>query len=873
MWKFLSLSVWLFTAEARAQDSLQEVRETTQRIIPEGFDNWPKDKSLSWLDQKLTAATVPAEIYVLKREIFRIKIQQNDHKGATEVCTGMKILPDDFSFRINCVDFSEGIIPHEEAREILLQILQDARQQKRYDDAVDALNSLAWIQSQDGDISEALASYTEALELVPKENERARFNVLFNLATNFIVHGNDDYIRKGISLLTEIKQRGAERAKGADKDEAALLIADSYLAAFNIGIAYTLHLHDYAKAIDEFEYAKAAGGTTRVEALTFSALSAAVIKQHDLAKKLIAEIKGEESNNAVKEGYLKCYRALAERHWNPRNSLATCFNLNPDTTLEVVSDINRRLAELKGHPEELEGLRAHMKMYEEKIKPEYKKRAAKAASNTELKRLETEAKLKDEKIALGEKIKVLLYVVLAISFLLLGLMMIVLRSRRIIKAQAQAITQQKANLQNVLNHIDEGIVTIDRRGLISPVYSLHAMQIFAKEPDHMTLTELLSQLGLAADGLAAAHEVFGAVLGEPLLAWELNEGLLPQSGFIQGTPFLYYWSPIVTDGRITEIILSMRDASATLALQKEAHTRNRILTVVNAGAIGSNFIGNLSKRLDQVRQGISSDRTSQSLRLAHTLKGEARSLGFTELQDQLHLFEQSLLQHDLARATQIMDSIERAAEELHGTCDLLSQQDRKNNGNPVLALLQNVMSDAHKRLREAGIELVSDIHLSWVDLTPDEISTLRDILIHGVANAIDHGYLLPKKRNLTQDTLARIKVQVYLKDDDIQVSIIDHGLGIDWKALEEIAQKRNWTPSKDADLADIVFMDKVSTVAEIQVSKTSGRGLGMAAVAEAVKSLQGTIKFGPSFHHRGARLDIKWKHRASTETKENQAAS
>ncbi|WP_141732756.1 Hpt domain-containing protein [Oligoflexus tunisiensis] len=875
MFKYwLTLLLVIIAATARSQETLDEVYEISKRVIPEGFEDWPEDRRSTWLAQQLAVTTDPATIYVLKRTLFHEKLDQDDAKGAAQVCLEMTFVADDFPLRLRCIDAADGIMSHEEARRLLVAILQEARQLNRIADAVDALNSLAWLHSQDGDVAEALASYAEALELIPKDDERSRFNVLFNLATNYIIHGNDTYIRKGIDLLTEIKVRGAERAKQADKAEAALFLADSQLAAFNIGIAHTLHLEDYERAIQEFEYAKNRGDSSnRVEALTFSALAAAEIKRPDLAKKFIAEIKGEASHYQIKEGYLKCYRALAVRHWDPHNSLEPCFTLHPDTTLEVVADINKRLSRLKGQPEELEGLRAYVKMYEERIKPEYKNRAAKAASNTELKRLEAESKLKDEKIALGERIRILLYVVLVISALLLGLMLVVLRSRRIIKAQAQDIHLQKLNLQHVLDNIDEGIIAIDRKARISSVHSRHAAHILKQSPDQMALPELLVKLGLERDALAAAQEVLNVVVGEEPLNWELNEGLLPQSGYIHGAPFQYYWSPIVTDGRISEIILSMRDASATLALQKETRNRTRILSVVNAGSLGHNFVWDLNHRLRTLRQTLNKEGAAQCLRLAHTIKGEARSLGFSDLQDQLHLFEQSLLKEDFVQSSRIMENISVTAQALHDSFDLIKRGDRRVNGSPLMGLLQTVLMDAYKRLREAGFELISDIHLNWVELSDDEISALRDILIHGVANAIDHGYLLPRQRNLPCDPLARISVQLHLEDGNIHFSIIDHGVGIDWKALEEIARKRSWTPPHDSDLADIVFVDKVSTVAGIQISRTSGRGIGMAAVAEAVKSLQGVVKFGPGFHHHGARLDIRWRHRGTAKDTRTQAAS
>jgi HPt (histidine-containing phosphotransfer) domain-containing protein/PAS domain-containing protein len=868
----LTFFLMLATAQAQSQESLDEVQAISRRIIPEGFSDWPEARREGWLVQQLENTTDPSAIYVLKRTLFDEKFVRDELKEAVRICMDMDHVPDDFSLRLRCIDAAEGIIPHEEARQSLVELYQEARRMNRNSDAVDILNILAWMQSQDGDIAESLASYTEALELVPKKDERTRFNILFNLATIYTIHGNDAYVRKGIEHLNEIKAIAAERSKNKGTPEAALYLADFQLAAFNIGIAYTLHLYDYEKAIPEFEHVMVKGHSNRAEALTFAALAAAGIQRLDLAKKFLSEINGEESPSEIEESYLKCYRALTIRHWDRGNSLQSCFTLHPDTTLEVVSDINWRLTQLKGHPEEIEGLRAHVRMYEERIKPEYKNRATKAASNAELKRLESEGRLKDEKIALGEKIKILLYVVLVISVLLLAFVLLVLRSRLIIKTQAHAIHLQKQNLQHVLDNIDEGIIAINRKGRISRVHSRYAAHILKQNPDQLSLAELLTELGLKGDALVSAREVFEAVLGEEPLTWELNEGLLPPSGIIHGTPFQYYWAPIVRAGRITEVILSMRDASATLALQKEASTRNRILSVVNAGSIGHNFVWDLDTRLGTLRQGLNKDNVAQTLRLAHTIKGEARSLRFTDLQDNLHLLEQSLLQDDFVQALHIMDDIDNAAQALHEAFDLIKHGDRSALGHPIMGILQTVMTDAHRRLHEEGFELISDIQISWVELSDDEISALRDILIHGVGNSIDHGYLLPRKKNIHCDQLAHISIQLHVKAGDVHCSISDQGVGIDWKALEEIARQRNWTPPKDSDLTDIVFVDKVSTVAGVQVSKTSGRGIGMAAVAEAVKSLQGVVKFGPGFNNCGARLDIRWKHRA-THDKPDQAAS
>src|SRR5690606_38837752 len=131
---------------------------------------------------------------------------------------------------------------------------------------------------------------------------------------------------------------------------------------------------------------------------------------------------------------------------------------------------------------------------------------------------------------------------------------------------------------------------------------------------------------------------------------------------------------------------------------------------------GHNFVWDLDLRLHALRQSLNKEGAAQCLRLTHTMKGEARSLGFSDLQDQLHLLEQSLLKEDFDQSSHIMESISATAQALHESFDLIKHGDRQIHGSPIMGLVQTVLMDAYKRLREAGFELISDIHLNWVEL-------------------------------------------------------------------------------------------------------------------------------------------------------------
>jgi two-component system chemotaxis sensor kinase CheA len=71
------------------------------------------------------------------------------------------------------------------------------------------------------------------------------------------------------------------------------------------------------------------------------------------------------------------------------------------------------------------------------------------------------------------------------------------------------------------------------------------------------------------------------------------------------------------------------------------------------------------------------------------------------------------------------------------------------------------------------------------------------------------------------------------------ISVSDDGRGIDWDALRARAVKLGLPSETQSDLELALFADGVSTAKE--ATDTSGRGVGMAALREAVAALGGTI--------------------------------
>jgi len=113
--------------------------------------------------------------------------------------------------------------------------------------------------------------------------------------------------------------------------------------------------------------------------------------------------------------------------------------------------------------------------------------------------------------------------------------------------------------------------------------------------------------------------------------------------------------------------------------------------------------------------------------------------------------------------------------------------------------------------------------------------------VHVLRNAVDHG-LEPRevRQRAGKPEAGTVVVQARAEAGGVTIEVRDDGRGIDWNALKSRAQSAGLSTADPAALVDALFADGVSTAAE--VTEISGRGVGLAAVREAVKGLHGSVE-------------------------------
>lgn len=190
------------------------------------------------------------------------------------------------------------------------------------------------------------------------------------------------------------------------------------------------------------------------------------------------------------------------------------------------------------------------------------------------------------------------------------------------------------------------------------------------------------------------------------------------------------------------------------------------------------------------------------------------------------------------------EKIDTAVAEVRALLDALSLL-RKVSIKDVLLGFEGLVQQAAVRLEKdlAPIVVEGDADV-WVD--PQRYRPFFRSLVHVFRNAVAHGIETPDVRWAAgKDEVGRITCRVTQQGEMLRLSIADDGAGISMDALRQRAvalglySPQGVLAASDAEIMQLIFMDNISTQA--QVSELAGRGVGLAAVLVETKNLGGRI--------------------------------
>ncbi|MDP3714149.1 MAG: hybrid sensor histidine kinase/response regulator [Mycobacteriales bacterium] len=160
----------------------------------------------------------------------------------------------------------------------------------------------------------------------------------------------------------------------------------------------------------------------------------------------------------------------------------------------------------------------------------------------------------------------------------------------------------------------------------------------------------------------------------------------------------------------------------------------------------------------------------------------------------------------------------------------------------VLAALPRIVRDVAVT---TGKDVRLETHGEDVELDKQVLDGVADALKHLVINAVDHGCESPEvRRALGKPEQAVVTVSARSVGGTVVIEVSDDGAGVDEQAVRDKAVAVGLLPADSplagSQLLSLLFTPAFSTASA--VTETSGRGVGLDVVRDAVEELGGSVE-------------------------------
>jgi PAS domain-containing protein len=440
----------------------------------------------------------------------------------------------------------------------------------------------------------------------------------------------------------------------------------------------------------------------------------------------------------------------------------------------------------------------------------------------------------------------------------------------------QLVKEKTLDIRSIFANIPQAIFAIQRDGRLNAEVSDYFRVLFQPEP-MMPAKDLLHRIfahsQLAADQIEQITSAVDFCLDGKLLSFQLNEHVFPhqitRAIGSQRRTFEMDWNPILDEaGNIQKLLICMRDTTELNELRSKSLESEKRVKIV-ADLLDKNHpqimvwleqaIRELELMLDLHATGQRNvkDLMKDMLRILHTQKGNARSLGLVVSATSVHACEQQLLDIQEGQHTRpFAEIVASLLHELTFTRDILKSLSTRPavataSAAPrqttlcicVAEALEQIGALATRLGKEIpdchGLDLLQTQHL-W--LSPELHYTLRGALNHLLTNIMDHGLETADER-LEKGKPARghLAFNLFEEKQHWVLQISDDGKGLPRQAIEAKLRKvGREIPTDPQALAQLLLESGFST--KTDVNDLSGRGIGLDAVAVALQSMGGSFR-------------------------------
>jgi two-component system chemotaxis sensor kinase CheA len=456
----------------------------------------------------------------------------------------------------------------------------------------------------------------------------------------------------------------------------------------------------------------------------------------------------------------------------------------------------------------------------------------------------------------------------------------------------------------VLDNVDQGFITIDLAGVMSPERSAICDRWFGPAQPGQSFMDVVA---LSDPGAAGWLRMGLAEIREDALPLDLLLSQLPARISVGARTLRLAYQPIhrpaaAAPGRETtpeRLLVVLTDITDELARERfERDSRETIRMFEHIASDRHGFVQFLEEAdglvasLAQPGERGSAHALEVEHRAVHTLKGNAGIHGVDSMADLCHELESKLRDEGRAMSDEERRTLVAAWEHVHGLVAPFLRERRaavelseaEHRGllaairagtsreellDMVTALSREPVSVRFQRLAEKAQYLARRlgkpplvVHQmdNGVRLDAARWSSFWAAWVHALNNTIDHGIEPPAVRLAAgKPEGGRIWLEAQWAQEDLVLSIRDDGQGIDWERLAAKAAALGLPHETDEERMEALFAEGISS--RDAATLTSGRGTGMGALREAARALGGDLRV-TSRRGEGTVLSFQFPHAA-----------
>jgi len=460
------------------------------------------------------------------------------------------------------------------------------------------------------------------------------------------------------------------------------------------------------------------------------------------------------------------------------------------------------------------------------------------------------------------------------------------RTRAANEELEQRVAQRTRSIQSLLDVTGDGFLSFGPDYRIRAEYSRACEVIFEKAIAGRRLPDLLYDDEQSRRDFVDGLDLYFTGKARPEVIFDLLDSEVNIGERVIKLDFR------AIDEKTVMCSLSDITGQKQLEAQVEEQERRRslILRVVSNRTHFGGFVNEaetLFQVMDAAVHGDSDaalDSEDQLMRL-HTFKGNANFLGFSrtgtvahDLEDQLAALE--ILDGDFDITSAIIVLKRQFYDELNIVTDTLGKQwledietvsipsryvrkveqyvrNRYAEDSELVKALETFRRVPLSSLFSRFPDLIRDvaerrgrrikpveIHGGEFRVLPERFEPLVDSLTHVARNMIEHGIESPAEREMKgKDQFGQIRIELRDPDEMVEIEMADDGQGIPTAKIEQRARAKGLIGADEKvsrrDLLALIFKPGFST--SEMVTTVSGRGVGLAAVHDAVRKAGGKI--------------------------------